>query len=384
MRPKSIILVSAIACITGAIFFFICKYTYDFKVTELKEKAKDAFVKAIDQELKKRNIEGTLSFYFNAKSALSANMPDSIYIEDMFGKYWYRLDSIKNQMNITNDTNLRALHSAVLGKNPLLPDTLKAIWSKQLQEYDIFLESACYISVMDIDGDVKSQSTYQSEWCNPSNLVFTFYLGYACEIKVIGYLKYSVWNIIFREMIFYLLLCVVLGCGLYNFLIFLYRKIYLLRGKEIVEVEIIKEVEVIKEVSVEVPIIKEVQRIDAAPIHSYKLGEHIILYAERNIVALDGVEKRIQPQSSRLLELFLEEGDNSYVLKTSVMMEKLWPDGSGNEFRLQKAVGRLRSCICKMDPSLNIKKNIDGYQLIFLENESFEYCDKKVDEMDDF
>lgn len=382
MRPKRIILLSVIACVGVAAFFFACKYTYGVKVAEFKEKAKDAFVEAVDQELKKRNIEGTVSFYFNAKSALSANMPDSIYIEDMFGKYWYRLDSIKNQMNITNDTNLRALHSSVLGEKPLLPDTLKAIWSKQLQECDIFLESACCISVMDTDGNVKSQSTYQSEWCNPSNLVFTFYLGYACEIKAIGYLKYSVWNTIFKEMIFYLLLCVVLGCGLYNFSIFLYRKIYLLRGKKIVE--IIKEVEVIKEVSVEVPVIKEVQRIDAAPIHSYKLGEHIILYADRNIIVLDGVEKKIQPQSSRLLELFLEEGDNNYVLKTSVMMEKLWPDGSGNEFRLQKAVGRLRSCICKMDPSLNIKKNIDAYQLIFLENEPFEYCDKKVDEMDDF
>ena len=35
MRPKIIILLSAIACIGGIVFFLACKYTYEFKVTEL-------------------------------------------------------------------------------------------------------------------------------------------------------------------------------------------------------------------------------------------------------------------------------------------------------------------------------------------------------------
>lgn len=52
MRPKIIILLSAIACIGGIVFFLACKYTYEFKVTELKEKAKETFTEALDKELK--------------------------------------------------------------------------------------------------------------------------------------------------------------------------------------------------------------------------------------------------------------------------------------------------------------------------------------------
>ena len=92
MRPKSIILVSAIACITGAIFFFICKYTYDFKVTELKEKAKGAFIKAVDWELKDRKLEGNLSVYLNLANVISET-PDTVYWEDELGRHLYLIDS---------------------------------------------------------------------------------------------------------------------------------------------------------------------------------------------------------------------------------------------------------------------------------------------------
>ena len=44
MRPKRIILLFVIACVGGVIFFFVCKYTYDFKVVKLKEKARNAFI----------------------------------------------------------------------------------------------------------------------------------------------------------------------------------------------------------------------------------------------------------------------------------------------------------------------------------------------------
>ena len=72
MRPKIIILLSAIACIGGIVFFLACKYTYEFKVTELKEKAKETFTEALDKELKNRNINGDchLSLILNRLSLL--------------------------------------------------------------------------------------------------------------------------------------------------------------------------------------------------------------------------------------------------------------------------------------------------------------------------
>ena len=266
MRPKIIILLSAIACIGGIVFFLACKYTYEFKVTELKEKAKETFTEALDKELKNRNINGGLSFYFNSESAISTEMPDSVYWEDASGRHLYRMDSKKNSMNITHNSNLRALHTFIFYEKPLQPDSLNLIWDEQLNKADIYLESALRISLTHEDGSVESQKTYQSEWGNSSNLVFTFYIGYACEIEVMGYLHYTLWGMIYKEVLLYLLLYIIVGYGFYTFFIILSRRINSLRSKEIVEiiketpVEILKEVpvEIIKEVQVEKQIIKEV------------------------------------------------------------------------------------------------------------------------------
>ena len=166
MRPKRIILLFVIACVGGVIFFFVCKYTYDFKVVKLKEKARNAFIGAVDQELRNRSVDGDCSFNLDAKAAMSAEIPDSVYFEDETGKRWYRLDPKKNRMNITNNSTLRALHSFAFGKKELLADSLNAVWNEQLRKSNIFLESALCVSLINIDGSIKSQNTCWNEWCN--------------------------------------------------------------------------------------------------------------------------------------------------------------------------------------------------------------------------
>ena len=375
MRPKRIILLFVIACVGGVIFFFVCKYTYDFKVVKLKEKARNAFIGAVDQEPRNRSVDGDCSFNLDAKAAMSAEIPDSVYFEDETGKRWYRLDPKKNRMNITNNSTLRALHSFAFGKKELLADSLNAVWNEQLRKSNIFLESALCVSLINIDGSIKSQNTCWNEWCNSSNLVFTSYIGYACEIEIIGYLCYSVWSIMYKEIFLYLLLYIVLVYGFYKSFIVLRRKLYSLPNKEIIEIEVIKEV------PVEVPVIKVVQNIDAT-IHSYKLNERSIFYSERNILVVDGVEKKIQPQTCRILELFLEEKDHKYMLEYSVIMDKLWPDGSGNTLRMHKAVDRLRALFKENDLSINIQRKNSAYQLIFWENLFEQANNKNVDEME--
>lgn len=87
--------------------------------------------------------------------------------------------------------------------------------------------------------------------------------------------------------------------------------------------EILKEVpvEIIKEVQVEKQIIKEVQRVDIIPLHSYILGESLIFYADQNIIEVNDVKYNIQGQSSLLLELFFQEKDNGYTLKEDFIIE---------------------------------------------------------------
>ena len=363
MRSKSIILLSVIACIGGIAFFFACRYTYKSKVAELKEKAKKTIVEALDQELKSRNMDGYSSLTIKLDTVI-VDIPDTVYLEDESGKHLYPLNPQKSLMNISNNTNVRFLHSIAFRKNPLVADSLNAKWREHLLKSDVFFESALHISLIHANSSVKSQNTFQSEWCNSSNLVFTFYIGYVCEIEVMGYLHYTVWSLIYKEMLLYALLYIIGGYGFYNVLL---RKKHLLRSNEIVEVVREIPVEIIKEVHVEKQVIKEVQRVDNIPLCSYILGENIIFYADQNIIEVDGIKQNIQPQSGLLLELFFLEKDNRYTLKEDFIIDKLWPDHSGNDKRMHSAIGRLRSLLKKIDPSFNIINKNGTYQLIIPE-----------------
>lgn len=375
MRPKSIILLSVIACIGGIAFFFACRYTYKSKVAELKEKAKKTFVEAVDRELNDRQLKGNFSVYLNLGNIVSET-PDTVYLEDESGRYSYQIGLEKKHKNINNDANVRFLHSIAFGKKPLIPDSLNTKWREQLLISGISFKSALCISLTTQDGNVSSSNTYQSEWCNTSNLVFTFYIGYGYEIEVVGYLYYTMWSMIYREMLLYLFLSVVLGYGFYKSFIIISHKIKLLRTKERVEivkevpVEIVKEVsvEIIKEVPVEIQVIKEVQRVENISLRSYLLRENIIFYADQNLIEVDGIKQNIQAQTSLLLELFINQKDNGYILKEDFIIDKLWPDHSGNDKRMHSAIGRLRLLLRKIDTSFSIINKNGTYQLIIPEN----------------
>ncbi|SEN91155.1 hypothetical protein SAMN02910431_03127 [Bacteroides sp. AR20] len=377
MRPKSIILLSVIACIGGIAFFFACRYTYKSKVAELKEKAKKTFVEAVDRELNDRQLKGNFSVYLNLGNIVSET-PDTVYLEDESGRYSYQIGLEKKHKNINNDANVRFLHSIAFGKKPLIPDSLNTKWREQLLISGISFKSALCISLTTQDGNVSSSNTYQSEWCNTSNLVFTFYIGYGYEIEVVGYLYYTMWSMIYREMLLYLFLSVVLGYGFYKSFIIISHKIKLLRTKERVEivkevpVEIVKEVsvEIIKEVPVEIQVIKEVQRVENISLRSYLLRENIIFYADQNLIEVDGIKQNIQAQTSLLLELFINQKDNGYILKEDFIIDKLWPDHSGNDKRMHSAIGRLRLLLRKIDTSFSIINKNGTYQLIIPEKPS--------------
>lgn len=366
MRSKNIILLVVVVFIGGLAFFFTCKYIYDSKLATLKENAKNAFILALDQELKNRNLNGKLSFYLDLGAVVS-DVPDTVYLEDESGRHPYKINSKKKQMNITNNVNIRFLHSIVLRKAPQIYDSLGVKWKEQLLIYDILYKSALHLSLMDQDGSVKSLDSAQCEWCNSSNLVFTIYIGYAYEIEAMGYLKYTIWSILYKEVLLFLLLYVIFGYGLYRFWNVLSHKIHTLRTPTVRE--IIKEVsvEIVKEVQVEKLVLKEVQRVEDSPLHSYLLGENIIFYADQNIIEIDGVMHNIQAQSGLLLDLFLKQKDNGYTLNEDLIIDKLWPDNSGNHKRMHKAIARLRSFLKKIDPSLSIINKNGTYQLIISE-----------------
>lgn len=346
MRANNIILLFVVAFIGGGLFFITCKYACESKVYGLKKKAKDTFVKAIDQEVKNRYLEGPLSFYSDSKFFDTADIPDSVYWEDASGKHLYRLDPEKHRMNVTVNTNIRSVHSFTFGKTPLLSDSLNAIWRKYLIQSHISAKSALCISVTDSHGCAKSQNTIQSEWIDPSNLMFTVYLGYACEIEIKGYLHYSMLSMIYKDIFFFLLLYVIGIYGVYKISMIVVKKIIVTQESKLV------------------PIIKVVKEVNDTPIRSYKLRDNIYFFAELKQIEIDGVEKKLQKQASQLLELFLQSKENGYILKDSDIKESLWPDGSGGPDRIHKAIARLRNIIREFDESMDIKRGIGTYQLL--------------------
>lgn len=348
MRTKNIILLALIACISGVAFFFACKYIYESKLSTLKQKAKGAFIEAVDQEMKSRDLQVPFSFYSDPKFLNVADVPDSVFLEDEFGKYYYRLDPQKHYMNITDNTNVRAIHSFTFGKKHLLPDSLNVIWKEYLSKSHIFNKSALCILTTDGQGNTNSLNTVQSEWSSPSTLMFVIYLGYACEIEVKGYLYCTVWNLIYMEIILFLLLCIISVYMTYKICIVALKKVSTMRQKEIVEI----------------PIVKLVKEINGTPIRSYVLHDNIIFYAEQKKIEKNGYTKKIPAQSSHLLELFLQRKEEGYVLSDDDIKNRLWSDGSGDIYRIHKAITRLRSIIYDFDTSIEIKRGVETYQLL--------------------
>lgn len=350
MRTYNIILLFIAACIGGVVFFFTCKYTYESKLSILKQKARSTFIEAVDQEVKSRNVEGPLVFTLpDMANMKNAELLDSVSYIDSTGIYKFKFDKEKHYNNITTDTSIRMIHSITFKENPIRLDSLNIIWKKYLNESGISQESALYISVMDRFGDVTSTSTSYSEWRKCSNLMFTIFIGYACEIEVMAYLHYSVWNIIYVEIILGLLIYIVCIYMIYKFSLFVQNKIVSIRKKEVIEKPIIK-------------IVKEMN--DSSSIRSYKLRGGFIFHADQNLIEFNGQQKILQPQPSKLLELFLRMEETGYVLKNSDISESLWSDGSATPDRIHKAVARLRSNIKELDSSIDIKKCVDGYQLV--------------------
>lgn len=345
MRTYNVILLFITACIGGVIFFFACKYTYESKLSILKQKAKSTFIEAVDQEVKSRNVEGPLVSYFDPK-AITSDVSASVCIRDSLGIHWYLLDQKKHYMNITSNRDLRVLHSYTFGKQSIIADSLNVIWRKYLLETHFPVESALSVSVTDEKGKVKSCNKTQCEWCNFSNIVFTVYIGYACEIEVKGYIYYSIWSIIYFELLLYLSLCIFIVYGMYKTWILVRKKLVLMQQKNTIEV------------------IKIVKEVDRTPVRSYMLKEDMIFYAEEKIIEFRGIKTNLSPQANELLELFLSNKEKHYILKDKEIMSNLWSYRMERVENVHKAVGRLRNILHKLDSDIDIERRVEAYQLL--------------------
>lgn len=346
MKTKNLILLSIIALVGGIAFFFVCRYTYLYKVKELNQKAKEALVKAVDREVKNRDEKGELALFINAEHLLVAQMPDSVHFQDASGSYAYALDTMKMRMNITDDANTRSLHSCVFRKKPIQTDTLNMIWRECLIDSGVsIIQSALCVSVIG-DENIESQKGSFSEWCSQSNCIFTTYIGYASEIEVKGYLYYSVWQMMYLYVLSYLLLYGACTYGVYTLCIFTKKMISEWKKKLAEPTQIIQIAKGVEETQISV----------------YRLRENFIFYAQENKIVCDGVEYSLAAQTSQLLRLFLDAEE--HLLSYNIILENLWGDEKAAAYLMQKAITRLRGVLEKIDLTIKIKRENQNYQLL--------------------
>lgn len=349
MRTKKIIMLSVNACFLGITIYFLSKYTIDRQLGVFENKVRATFIEALDHELNSRKIEGSLKSTIPvSESMLAAELPDSVCIIDSLGEHWYRFDPVKHKLNVTPIIHMRYLHSYTFSRAPLIPDSLNSIWRKYLIKSNVSDKSALQISIINEKGQAKTHITTKSEWCKKLNPVFLSYLGYANEIEVIGYLDYSLWDKIFLPILFYVLIYVAFVYAIYKVSRIKQEKIVIMPQKEIVEV----------------PVLKMVKVVDDTPMRSYVLHENIVFDAELQKIEKNGSEIILQNQANYLLELFLQNRENDYILTDNDIKEKLWPDENVNVERIHKAIARLRLKIHEVDSSIDIKRGTGTYQLL--------------------
>lgn len=346
MLRQRYILVATIV-VVGLIWGWIYHESYNLNLMELRRIAKQTFIEALNTEMNNRNIpkEPILS---NAtpKSLLKPEYPDSVFIVDKTGKYYYKFYIEKHNNSTTDDIELRALQSSVFENNPIQPDSLHHIWKRLLLKENIFLQSALQISVLDRHHETTVIMTTNSTWCNRIPPVFITYIGYAFEIEAIGFINYSIWSILGWWILVYLLSYVLSVLAVYATVSYIQNKIRSLCSVKIKEVH--------------VPVF--VKESDGFQVNSYALRDNFIFYAEQRIIEVNGKKKKMPLQACLLLELFLNS--KNYIVTYDEIINKLWPDGSGHIRRMHKAVARLRNYLAIECPILIERENADSYQLL--------------------
>ena len=311
---------------------------YKNGVAVLSQRVIDAFSKALEIELVNKNIEkGALIVQSRIDVSKIGQVPQTVGITKATGRKEYKVSAEQHQKNVAKDTDTRMLHSFVLESNPIVVDSLNAIWQQILKDSYLIGKTALRMSIADGSGHTETFMTADSIRLASAIPLFTCYLGYGCEIEMVGFFDYSCWFILGRYVILYVLLILVICILIYFFVGYLRKRFH--------HSSIVKEVIVTQ----------LVRDMPKGTIRIYQLKDNFIFDAEKRLLIVDGQIKGELPlQRCTLLEILLNAEE--YKLSDDTIMEQLWPDHSGTAVRLQQVVKRLRHDLTAVDPSIHLKR----------------------------
>ena len=333
MKHEKLIKIAAIVVMGGSLVYNGV-HLYNRGVDDFNQQARAAFDKSLTKELVKRSVNDSLATVqrWDALSKIG-EMPPVVFIDWGKGRLEYKMSIVKHQLNVTQDVNVRMIHSAALQEKPLVPDTLNQVWQQILKGMHLTTETAIQVSVSDGKGHMETLlSTDYNRFASltPS---FTRYLGYGSEVEVVSFINAPQCSIFLRYAGIHILVLFAIGAFLYLFICYLLKK---LRPSVV-----LKEV-LVSQLVKDLP--EGVDRI-------YRLQENVFFNASQGVLIIDGEETKFRNQATKLFELFLIA--ENYELSDAVIMEKLWVKGSETSDKLQQAIKRLRSSLVII-PSIHI------------------------------
>lgn len=334
---------SFVILIAVFVFASLSGILYSSSKEEMQEQSKVAFKEAFEKEFTQRGAEGKLKYYVSRESLLPPNNERKVVsVTDESGTIEYLIDPEKDAMNVTADPGIRGFHSALFRKCPLHPDTLSNHWQRALKSKGVYAKTSLNIVVMERDQSNHQKMSRDAFLCAPRFHLFTFYIGYICEIEVSGFIDYTMLNVLVYNWSSFLILFLIVISATFILL-------FLLIKREKKEKEDVLP-------SIDVPILTinaPMPTIEDPNARIYAISPDTIFNSVTQRFTNKGKEngKKLSGQLSALLILFMEAENHEVTDKA--IMDKLWSDKTENAPKLYSVIKRLRKEL-KLDPSVGI------------------------------
>lgn len=305
------------------------------QLPEWKESVREALVEALQIEVRKRgNIPvDVITVNSTEVQTLEEKVPDSVTLISKYGKKTYAIPREKFAHSLVKERKKRMLLSMLLEKHPVSVDTLNQNWDSLLLAKKIAANTYIRYSITDLQE--YTTTTYSRKYRQnlQADSLTPCYMGFRCEAEVTGFVLYRWWQMIDGWQWGLLVLPWI---GLCIFM-FAYRRIVPFFKEEFKEKEVViheKETIIEKEV--------HVTDVRAKTIDIYRFEDGTDFDPIKKILRNGDKEKKIAPQTSILLKLFLTS--ENQCLKEDEIYEAIW-GGNYSPARLSTLLLRLRKTL---------------------------------------
>ncbi len=317
------------------------------QLSEWKKSVREALVEALQIEVRKReNIQvDVITVNPTEVQTLKEDIPDSVTLISKYGRKTYKIPREKFANSLIKERRKRMLLSILLEEHPVSVDTLNRNWDSLLLAKKIVTDTYIRYSITDLQEH--TTITYSNKYKQNQQVISLIpcYMGLRCETEVTGFVFYQWWQMIGWWQWGLL----ILPCSCLCIFILAYRRIESFFKRNFSEKEI-----VIQEKEVHVADVR------TKAISIYRLEDGTNFDPIKKILRNGDKEKKIAPQTSILLKLFLKS--ENQCLKEDEIYKEMWK-GSGAPTQLSSLILRLRNTLKEISDITVVYNGNKTYQL---------------------